>query len=52
LTCIWQVEGGTKVTFTEWMRMDMRYIESRSLAEDLRLVAFTVPSVLKRDGVY
>src|SRR6185369_5282782 len=21
LTCIWQVEGGTKVTFREWMRM-------------------------------
>ncbi len=52
LTCIWQVHGGTKVTFTEWMRMDLRYAGSRSLWEDLRLIAQTVPSIIRRDGVY
>jgi lipopolysaccharide/colanic/teichoic acid biosynthesis glycosyltransferase len=52
LTCIWQVFGGTKVTFTEWMRMDLRYIRSRSLWTDLRLIVLTVPSVIRRDGVY
>ena len=52
LTCTWQVRGGTKVTFAEWMRMDLRYASSRSLWSDLRLVALTVPSVIKRDGVY
>lgn len=52
LTCIWQVGGGTNVTFAEWMRMDLRYASSRSLWSDLRLVALTVPSVIKRDGVY
>jgi lipopolysaccharide/colanic/teichoic acid biosynthesis glycosyltransferase len=52
LTCTWQVFGGTKVTFTEWMRMDLRYIRSRSLWTDLRLIVLTVPSVIRRDGVY
>jgi lipopolysaccharide/colanic/teichoic acid biosynthesis glycosyltransferase len=52
LTCIWQVHGGTKVTFTEWMRMDLRYAGSRTLWEDLRLIAQTVPSIIRRDGVY
>ena len=47
----WQVFGGTKVTFTEWMRMDLRYIRSRSLWTDLRLIVLTVPSVIRRDGV-
>ena len=52
LTCIWQVYGGTKVTFTEWMRMDLRYIRSRSFWSDLRLMFLTVPAVIRRDGVY
>lgn len=52
LTCTWQVRGGTKVTFSEWMRMDLRYVRSQSLALDLQLIAMTVPSVVRRDGVY
>ncbi len=52
LTCIWQVHGGTKVTFGEWMRMDLRYARSRSLWKDLWLIFMTVPSVIRRDGVY
>jgi lipopolysaccharide/colanic/teichoic acid biosynthesis glycosyltransferase len=52
LTCIWQVYGGTKVTFTEWMRMDLRYIRTRSFWSDLRLMFLTVPAVIHRDGVY
>lgn len=52
LTCIWQVHGGTKVTFTEWMRMDLRYVRGRSLWKDFQLMALTVPSVIKRNGVY
>ncbi len=52
LTCIWQVHGGTKVPFREWMRMDLRYVRSRSLWKDLWLMILTVPSVLRRDGVY
>jgi lipopolysaccharide/colanic/teichoic acid biosynthesis glycosyltransferase len=52
LTCIWQVHGGTKVTFREWMRMDLRYARSRTLLKDLRLIILTVPSVIRRDGVY
>jgi lipopolysaccharide/colanic/teichoic acid biosynthesis glycosyltransferase len=52
LTCIWQVYGGTKVSFAEWMRMDLRYAGSRTLWKDLRLMVMTVPSIIRRDGVY
>ena len=52
LTCIWQVHGGTKVSFVEWMRMDLRYIHIRSFWSDMQLIAQTVPSVIRRDGVY
>jgi len=50
LTCIWQVHGRSNVNFTEWIRMDRRYIRSRSLWQDLKLIVMTVPSILLRRG--
>jgi len=50
LTCIWQVRGRSAVSFAEWMRMDLTYIGSRSLVNDLKLIAETVPAVLLRRG--
>ena len=50
LTCIWQVEGRSRVKFDEWMRMDMRYARRRSILKDLALVIKTIPAVLMRRG--
>ncbi len=50
LTCIWQIHGRSKVTFAEWVRMDVRYIRSRSFANDLKLIAQTLPAVLLSRG--
>jgi lipopolysaccharide/colanic/teichoic acid biosynthesis glycosyltransferase len=50
LTCIWQVRGRSAVSFDEWARMDVRYIRSRTLPHDLRLIAATVPAVLLGRG--
>jgi len=50
LTCIWQVEGRSRVTFEQWMRMDMAYLRSRRLGSDLMLLLRTVPAVLLRQG--
>lgn len=50
ITCVWQVRGRSSVSFAEWMRMDLGYIRSRSLANDLKLMAQTVPAVLLRRG--
>lgn len=50
LTCIWQVAGRSSVTFNEWVRMDIRYLRSRSLSEDLKLLFQTIPAVLLRKG--
>jgi lipopolysaccharide/colanic/teichoic acid biosynthesis glycosyltransferase len=51
LTCIWQVNGRSRVTFAEWMRMDLQYARCRSLAGDLRLLARTLPAVFRRNGI-
>ena len=41
-TCIWQAHGGRDIKFAEWMRMDLEYIQKRSLFCDLKLILDTV----------
>ena len=50
LTCIWQIEGRSRVSFDEWMRMDARYIRRRRLAHDLWLLIKTIPAVVFSRG--
>ncbi|HVX16189.1 MAG TPA: sugar transferase [Pirellulales bacterium] len=52
LTCIWQVRGRSRVTFDEWMRMDLAYVDSVSLRHDLKLLLATVWAVVHRAGAY
>jgi len=46
LTCIWQLDGGSKVTFDEWMRMDIRYLTSYAPWTDLYLIVRTAIKVI------
>jgi lipopolysaccharide/colanic/teichoic acid biosynthesis glycosyltransferase len=52
LTCTWQVKGRSRVTFDEWMRMDLRYIRRRGWRRDLKLILLTVVAVLRRTGAH
>jgi len=42
LTCYWQVMGRSSVDFVEWMNLDIRYIQERSIWLDLKLIFRTV----------
>lgn len=53
LTCIWQIKGRgrrSSVSFEEWMKMDIEYIESADWQTDLKLIAQTIPAVLSQRG--
>ena len=50
LTCLWQVSGRNNIKFEEWMRLDLAYIDSWSLALDVRILLKTIPVVLLGDG--
>ena len=52
LTCLWQISGRSRIGFEEWMRLDLEYINRRSLRLDLRILLRTVPAVLSREGAY
>ena len=46
LTCIWQVSGGMRIPFIEWMRMDIRYTRTLGLWNDLKLLWATFWAVI------
>jgi lipopolysaccharide/colanic/teichoic acid biosynthesis glycosyltransferase len=50
ITGLWQVEGRSKVTFNDMVRMDLRYIRDCSLAMDLRILLRTLLVVVRGDG--
>ncbi len=52
LTCIWQVSGRGDVPFSQQVRMDLEYIEKRSLWLDIKLLLLTIPVVLTTRGAY
>jgi len=50
LTCIWQIKGRSQVSFDEWCRMDLQYVDSRTPWHDMKILVLTVPAVLLRKG--
>ncbi len=50
ITCLWQVSGRSSITFDQWMRLDMDYIDQWSLWLDLKILARTIPAVVKGSG--
>jgi exopolysaccharide biosynthesis WecB/TagA/CpsF family protein len=52
ITCIWQVSGRSEIPFPQQVEMDLEYIHSQSLAEDVRLLLKTLPALLRGRGAY
>lgn len=50
ITCLWQVSGRSSIGFDRWMELDMQYIDEWSLWLDLKILAGTIPAVLKGSG--
>ena len=52
ITCTWQVHGGRDIKFSQWMRMDLDYIDNWTFSRDIKLIFDTaVLVVLHRDSV-
>lgn len=52
LTCYWQISGRSNISFDDWVRLDIKYINERSLWVDTKIFFKTIPVVLKCDGAY
>jgi len=52
VTCLWQVNGRSDVSFDHWVRMDLEYIDKWSLGLDMKILLKTIPAVVKGSGAY
>jgi len=52
LTCLWQISGRCEIPYSEWVQLDLLYIQNRSLLLDLEILLKTVPAVLSCRGAY
>ena len=51
LTCLWQVSGRNRISsFEEWVELDLKYIDNWSFWLDLRILAQTLPAVVRGAG--
>ena len=50
ITCLWQVSGRSDLSFDDWLRLDLEYIEGWSLGLDFKILLMTIPTVLKGSG--
>ncbi|SRR6266487_1319764 len=50
LTGPWQVYGRSRVSFQSMVELDIAYLQRRSLKEDLKLIALTVPVMIQGRG--
>ncbi len=47
LTCLWQISGRNQVKdFSDWVKLDLEYIDRWSLGLDFRILLRTIPAVL------
>ena len=52
LTCLWQISGRNKIDFNDWMKLDLKYLDNRSLKLDCKIMVKTIPVVLFGIGAY
>lgn len=51
LTCLWQISGRSDVKdFSDWVRLDLEYIDNWSLGLDVKILLLTIPAVITGAG--
>jgi len=50
ITGLWQVSGRSELTFDDWIRLDLQYIDEWSFQLDLRILLRTIPAVVHGKG--
>ena len=50
LTCLWALEGRSRLSFRRWMELDLEYIDHWSMTLDWKILLKTIPIVLVGRG--
>ena len=52
VTCLWQINGRSNVSFEHWMELDNRYVDEWTPFGDLAIIVKTIPAVLRGGGAH
>jgi len=52
ITCLWQINGRSGVSFEHWMQLDNEYVDTWTPLTDIVIVVKTIPAVLRKDGAH
>ncbi|HHT57150.1 MAG TPA: sugar transferase [Herbinix luporum] len=52
LTCYWQISGRNDIPFSQWIKLDIKYLEDMSLWTDVKIIFLTIKVVLTGKGAY
>jgi lipopolysaccharide/colanic/teichoic acid biosynthesis glycosyltransferase len=52
ITCLWQINGRSEVSFEHWMELDNKYVDEWTPMTDFAILAKTIPAVLRKDGAH
>jgi lipopolysaccharide/colanic/teichoic acid biosynthesis glycosyltransferase len=52
VTCLWQINGRSDVSFEHWMELDNRYVDTWTPLSDLTMIVKTIPAVMRKDGAH
>ena len=51
LTCYWQIQPNrNEISFDDWMALDLKYIEERSIRVDWKIIFLTLKAVICKQG--
>jgi exopolysaccharide biosynthesis polyprenyl glycosylphosphotransferase len=51
ITGLWQISGRNQLSFDEMVRLDVQYMENWSFTSDLRILARTLPALIRGGGM-
>jgi exopolysaccharide biosynthesis polyprenyl glycosylphosphotransferase len=52
LTCLWAIQGRSRLSFNRWMELDLEYIDHWSFLLDWKILLKTIPAVLLGRGAF
>ena len=50
MTGLWQIGARSETSFDRWVEKDLEYIDRWSLWLDLRVIAGTIPALIRAEG--
>lgn len=52
ITGLWQISGRSDTSYSKRIALDEYYVENRTLLNDLKIIALTIPSMITKKGAY